>query len=199
MERNGLSPIKLEDAIRDLADAFKGRKVKFIFVGALAVKAYGHDNRVTYDIDAEVVMENKEDYNLMEKFIEDYMIRKGIPAHLTDNVSRWGMIDIPSGYRDRTKLFKKIKDIEFHLLSPVDLVISKLRAFRDKDIEDSKYLVRKFNISIDEIKKAAEKAIETSPRSLELGNFKRNLNFFFDELRLEIENKVQLDEPEIKL
>ncbi|MBI5749806.1 MAG: hypothetical protein HZA00_11850 [Nitrospinae bacterium] len=44
MERNGLSPVKLEDAISDLADAFKGRKVKFIFVGALAVKAYGYNN-----------------------------------------------------------------------------------------------------------------------------------------------------------
>jgi hypothetical protein len=199
MERNSLEPVKVEDAISDLAEAFQGRKTKFIFTGALAVIIYGHNSRVTYDIDAEVVMGKKDDYSFMEAFAENYQKIKGIPAHLTDNVSRWGMIDIPAGYRERSQFLKKIGDVEFYVLSPIDLIISKLRAFRECDIEDSKYLVKKFNISFDEIKMAAEKAVDTSPMSLERGNFKKNLAYFEKELKLETESKVQLDEPELKL
>jgi len=84
-------------------------------------------------------------------------------------------------------------------LSPVDLIISKLRSFRDVDINDSKYLVNKFNISIEEIRRAAEKAIETSPRSTDLFWFRKDIDLFEKELMLEMENKLQTDEPEIKL
>lgn len=195
MERNNKMSVKLEDAINILAGLFKGTGAKIIIVGGLSISAYGKNDRETYDIDAEISVRDK---GAIER-ASDELNKKNIDNDISEDVSRWGMIDIPPDYRNRTKLFKKVDDVEFHLLSPVDLIISKLRSFRDVDISDSKYLVNKFNISIEEIRIAAEKAIETSPRSTDLFWFKKNIDIFEKELKIEMENKVQLDEPELKL
>lgn len=195
MERDNRAPIKLEDAIELLANLFKGTGAKITIVGGLSVIAYGKIDRLTYDIDAEVFVKDRKSIDRANENLE----RKNILHDISEDVSRWGMIDIPQGYRERTRLFKKVNDVEFHLLSPVDLVISKLRSFRNPDIGDSKYLVNKFNISMEEIRRTAEKAIETSPRSTDLFWFRKNIDLFEKELKIEMKNKIQMDEPEIRL
>jgi hypothetical protein len=64
-------------------------------------------------MDAEVVME---DYDLLEGLIERVQREKGIILHLTDNASRWGMIDIPDGYRERAIFYKQVENLSFYIL-----------------------------------------------------------------------------------
>ncbi len=143
-----------------------------ILCGGLATIAYGIKNRSTLDIDAEV----NADFKTIEK-LKKHLI---FPSALTTDISRWSMVDVPEGYRERTIPLKvvKTKNINVFLLSPLDLIISKLRVFRDRDIQDALFLISKFDIKKEDILKMSKVAIEHSPPSTELLRFKKSLRHF---------------------
>lgn len=174
MERNNRIS-SLNSAIRSLDAAVEKagiKKLKIIICGGLAAIAYGMPERATLDIDAEI----DADFEAIEK------IKKHIkfPVEFTSDISRWSMVDIPKGYRKRAVPYSSVKTqhIQVLLLSPLDLIISKLRVFRDKDIEDAVFLVKKFGIKKSAIMKAAEDAVKTSPASSELLRFKKMVKHF---------------------
>ncbi|MBI5181676.1 MAG: hypothetical protein HZA06_02060 [Nitrospirae bacterium] len=174
MER-GIGADKLKAVIRSLDTAARKagiKKLKVIVCGGLAVIAYGMTDRQTLDIDAEV----DADFRVIEKLKKNLKL----PAELTTDISRWSMVDIPPGYRERAVPLNIVetKNIEVFFLSPIDLIISKLRVFRDKDIEDAVFLVRKFKIKKGDILRASRQAIEASPPSTELLRFKKTLQHF---------------------
>lgn len=177
MERNLVPPfthLNLNRILMIIADVFEEQKAKVILAGGLAMIAYGRKDRHTYDLDAEVSVSDI-------KFIENAgkeLKKRGIVADISDNISRWSMIDLPPDYQRRAKPYKSIKGVNFYLLSPVDLILSKLRVFREIDLEDAIYLMKRFNIGIDEIKRKAEIAISISPKSTEILAFKKNLKYF---------------------
>lgn len=146
--------------------------LKIIICGGLAAIAYGMPERATLDIDAEI----DAGYEVIKKLKEGLKF----PAELSADISRWSMIDIPGGYRERAIPYNdvKTKHVHIYLLSPVDLIISKLRVFRDKDIDDAVFLVKKFRIKKPDILKAAEDAIKTSPPSTEILRFKKMVAYF---------------------
>jgi len=148
------------------------KHLKVIICGGLAAIAYGMKDRETLDIDAEV--------NVTFDVIEKLKKSIKIPAELTSDISRWSMIDIPKGYRKRAVPYNLVetKHINVFLLAPLDLIISKLRVFRDKDIEDALFLIKKFKISKNDVLRASERAIKTSPASTELLRFKKTIEHF---------------------
>lgn len=165
----------LKSVVRSL-DAAAGKAgingLRVIICGGLAMMAYGMPERTTLDIDAEV----EADFEVIRK------LREGLkfPAELSADISRWSMIDIPAGYRDRAVRYNSVptKHIDVFLLSPTDLIISKLRVFRDKDIEDAIFLVNKTGIQREEILKAAEDVVKTSPPSTEILRFRKMVDHF---------------------
>lgn len=174
MERS-IGTDKLKAVIQAIDRAAQKANVKdlrIIICGGLAAIAYGLKKRSTLDIDAEI----DADFTVIEK------LKKNIkfPAELTSDISRWSMIDIPEGYRERAIPLNivKTKNIRVFLLSPLDLIISKLRVFRDKDIQDAVFLIKKFDIKKSDILKASEQAIAQSPASTELLRFKKSLKYF---------------------
>ncbi|RJQ41084.1 MAG: hypothetical protein C4550_02430 [Nitrospiraceae bacterium] len=148
------------------------KNLRIILCGGLAAIAYGLEERSTLDIDAEV----DADFKIIEKLKNNIRF----PSELTADISRWSMIDIPEGYRGRAVPFNLVqtKSIKIFLLSPLDLIISKLRVFRDKDIADAVFLIKKFNIKKSEILKASKQSIAQSPPSTELLRFKKSLAHF---------------------
>jgi len=146
--------------------------LSIIICGGLAAIAYGMPERATLDIDAEI----DAGFEVIKK------LKKGLkfPAELSADISRWSMIDIPGGYRKRAVPYNdvKTKHIQVFLLSPMDLIISKLRVFRDKDIDDAVFLIKKFRINKSDIQKAAKDAIKTSPPSTEILRFKKMVAYF---------------------
>ncbi len=174
MER-GIGADRLKAVIRKLDTAAKKvgiKKLKVIICGGLAVIAYGKADRATLDIDAEV----DADFNVIEKLKRNLKF----PAELTTDISRWSMVDIPPGYRDRVIHLDivKTKHIDVFLLAPIDLIISKLRVFRDTDFEDAIFLVKKFKIKKSGIIRASKEAIASSPPSTELLRFKKTVQHF---------------------
>lgn len=174
MERNHRIN-EIIDIIRilDLAAGKAGvNNLKVIICGGIAMIAYGMTERTTLDIDAEV----EANFDVIEKLKKHIKL----PVELTSDISRWSMIDIPKGYRERAVHFDavKTKHINVYLLAPLDLIISKLRVFRDKDIDDAFFLVKKFGISKKDIQKASRLVIKSSPSSTELLRFKKIVDHF---------------------
>jgi hypothetical protein len=70
-----------------------GATVDVLLVGALALQAYGYQDRLTRDVDAEVVGS--------VEALAGFFSRHQLPADLTENFSGWSIVAMPPGYRER--------------------------------------------------------------------------------------------------
>lgn len=162
-----------QEAIEKLILAVKKashRPVDIILLGGLALAWYG-SKRKTRDIDAEIP-------TLKRAQIAKILHALDIPADLSSDVSHWGMIDLPPGYRKRTKPILRQGNISVRVLSPLDLTMSKLRVMRDSDIQDALYLIRQFKISRLQIRRAMNKMMRISIPSTDLFFFSKFMEGF---------------------
>lgn len=79
--RFDLRPITLKQIIQDLAEYHRqtGNTVDLLLIGGLALQAYGYSERVTVDVDGELVGE----LDPLIKFLQ----QRQIPADLGENIS----------------------------------------------------------------------------------------------------------------
>jgi hypothetical protein len=174
-----LSALTAEHVIELLANYTRdtGASVDILLVGALALQTYGYKNRVTRDLDAEVV-------GSIEGLTE-FLRRHSIPADLTPNFSGWSVVAIPPGYRDRaTDLVNEAK-LRVRLLAPIDFVISKLRRGTDLDLDDAAFVAKRFHLTSDQITTAAAAALAASPKDTALFLFNKTVELFCKSLRSE--------------
>ncbi|RMH36927.1 MAG: hypothetical protein D6690_04585 [Nitrospirae bacterium] len=162
-----MSPLNLDRLIAVLQDYVRstGSSVDLILVGGLALQAYGLRERVTLDVDGELVGE-------LESLVE-FLRQRHIPADLGENMSGWAVVAMPPGYRTRTTVFHREAGLTLRLLSPVDFVIAKLRRGTETDLDDAEFVVQKFDLATTDIQHAAEQAIAASPKDTALFIFKR--------------------------
>jgi uncharacterized nucleotidyltransferase DUF6036 len=147
-----------------------GEPVKLLVVGALALQAYGYENRITRDLDAEVV-------GSIEPLTE-FLRRHSIPADLTTNFSGWSVIAMPPGYRDRATDLVHETNLHMRLLAPIDFVIAKLRRGTDLDLDDAAFVAKRFCLTSDPIRAAASAAVAASPRDTALFLFQKTVDLF---------------------
>jgi len=144
--------------------------VEIILLGGLALALYGL-RRKTRDIDAEIP-------SLTGRQLARILNHLEFPADLSADVSHWGMIDLPPGYRKRSRLVQRRGRITVRVLSPLDLAMSKLRVMRDMDIRDALYLIRRFKIGRLQIRRAMNRMIRGSIPSTDLFFFKEFMEGF---------------------
>ncbi|SNZ15532.1 DUF6036 family nucleotidyltransferase [Hydrogenobacter hydrogenophilus] len=142
-----------------------GKPIEVIIVGAQALPYYGVELRTTMDIDAEVVKGDLEEIYLELK-------KRGFESDLSENVSRWSVISLPEGYRDRTITIYQDEKLKISVLNPYDFIIMKLRRGTEQDIEDCLSVALANNLSMEELDKYFENAISTSIKDTALFNFK---------------------------
>lgn len=148
--------------------------VRVLLLGALALEHYGYA-RGTADVEAETTATH------VEPLIEFFAEQK-TPADISSDVSRWSVISIPPGYRRRARTVLRDEDLHVQVLAPLDLVISKLRRFTEEDVQDARFLVKRFGLTPDQIRSHAQQAIKASPRDNMLLVFKRNVEIFLGSL-----------------
>jgi len=102
---------------------------KCILSGGAALPFYGADHG-TVDIDLEI---QNAGYEQIEK-INTQIEAAGIEADVTGDSSGWGMIPLPSGYRDRVI---EIEIPGLSILDPIDFILSKMRRGIERDLTDS--------------------------------------------------------------
>ena len=162
-----------EEAIGKLVSAVEKttkRPIEIILLGGLALALYGR-RRKTRDLDAEIPALTGAQLGRLLRYLD-------IPADLSKDVSHWGMIDLPPGYRRRAKRLWRKGRITVRVLSPLDLVMSKLRVMRDSDIQDARYLIRRFKITRLQIRRAMNRMTRASIPSTDLFFFEKFMEGF---------------------
>ena len=167
-----LSPLTVKQIIQDLHQYVHetGSTVDLILVGGLALQAYGFANRVTVDLDGELVGE----LNPLVRFIQS----RHVPADLGENMSGWSVVAMPPGYRERTTVFHKEAGLTLRLLGAADFVIAKLRRGTEQGLDDAEFVANKFNITASEIRTSAGEALAASPQDTTLFLFNKTVEVF---------------------
>ena len=147
-----------------------GASVDLLLVGALALQAYGYQDRLTRDLDAEVV-------GSIDRLTE-FLSRHSIPADLTTNFSGWSVVAMPPGYRDRATDLVHQSNLRVRLLAPIDFVIAKLRRGTDLDLDDAGFVTKRFLLTADQIHTAAAAALAASPKDTALFLFQKTVDLF---------------------
>ena len=147
-----------------------GATVDVLLVDALALQAYGFEDRLTRDVDAEVTGPSE---GLVEFFR-----RHQIPADLTSNFSGWSVVAIPPGYRDRATDLVHESHLRVRLLAPTDFVIAKLRRGTELDLDDATFVAKRFSLTPDHVRTAASAAIAASPKDTTLFLFQYTVDLF---------------------
>ncbi len=147
-----------------------GVTVDVLLVGALALQAYGYQNRLTRDVDAEVVGS--------VETLAGFFHERQIPADLTENFSGWSIVAMPPGYRERATDLVHEAQLRVRLLSPVDFIISKLRRGTDLDLDDASFVATRFGVASDQVRRAAEAAVAASPQDTALFLFRKAVDLF---------------------
>ena len=152
--------------------------IEIIVVGGTAMSFYG-DYRTTMDIDAEIL-------NCPEDLYKDsleHLKENKIQFNIDEDFDGWGMVPMPSGYRERATPVYKEGNITVKTLEPIDFIISKLRRGADIDINDAEKIVSRNNVT--------EKAIRERVSEIEF--IKTEETFWFKQ-RLErfINEKIKL-------
>ena len=147
-----------------------GTTVDLLLVEGLALQAYGYTNRSTQDVDGELAG----DLNSLVQFLREHQV----PADLGENMSGWSVVAMPPGYRDRATVHLEQPGIRLRLLHPMDFVIAKLRRGTDLDLEDAEYVARRFRVSTQAVRAAAEAAISASPQDTAIYLFRKTVDVF---------------------
>lgn len=162
---------------RDLLRRFvqeTGASLDILLIGGLALEGYGLAPRPTRDLDAEV----RGPVSELAAFLE----RHDLPADLGEDISRWSIIAMPLGYRERCSILLDEPGLRLRLMAPLDFVIAKLRRGTDLDLQDARAVALRFTVSVGEIRSAAAAAIGASPRDTALLLFERTVDRFCREL-----------------
>lgn len=147
-----------------------GVPVDVLLVGALALQAYGYQNRLTRDVDAEVVGS--------VEALAGFFRQHHIPADLTSNFSGWSVVAMPPGYRERATDLVHHTHLRVRLLAPLDFIISKLRRGTDLDLGDAEFVAKRFGITGEQVHASAEAALAVSPQDTALFLFQKTVELF---------------------
>lgn len=171
-----MSALTAEQVIGLLASYTRetGASVEIILVGALALQAYGYQDRLTRDLVAEVV-------GSIDSLTE-FLSRHSIPADLTTNFSGWSVVAMPPGYRDRATDLVHEANLRVRLLAPIDFVIAKLRRGTDLDLDDAAFVAKRYHLASDHIRTAAAAALAASPKDTALFLFQKTVDLFCNSL-----------------
>jgi len=170
--RFALQPLTLKQIVRDLAEYHgqTGNAVDLLLIGGLALQAYGYSERVTVDVDGELIGE----LNPLITFLQ----QRQIPADLGENISGWSIVSMPPGYRDRTSVWHEESGLRLRLLEPVDFIIAKLRRGTDQDLDDAEYVATQYQVLPADVQSSAASAINASPQDTALFLFKKTVENF---------------------
>jgi hypothetical protein len=170
--RSPLSALTAEQVIELLENYTRetGNSVELLLVGALALQAYGYQDRLTRDVDAEVVGSIDQ--------LTEFLRQHSVPADLTTNFSGWSVVSMPPGYRDRATSLVNRTNLRVRLLAPIDFVISKLRRGTDLDLDDAAFVANRYHLTSDQVRTAAAAALAASPKDTALFLFQKTVELF---------------------
>ncbi|ADO44822.1 conserved hypothetical protein [Hydrogenobacter thermophilus TK-6] len=159
-----------------------GKPLDIILVGAMALPFYHVKLRFTQDLDAEIKQGDIEE-------LYSYLKAKGLESDLSENISGWSIISMPSGYRERSRVVYKDQLLTIRVLSPEDYIIMKLRRGTAQDIEDAIEVAIAQKVKKEDLEVLFEKVLKESIKDTALFNFRRIYQVFTEELGRKVYNQ----------
>ncbi|MBI1864414.1 MAG: hypothetical protein HYR98_01525 [Nitrospirae bacterium] len=111
--------------------AGRGEPITIIVIGGTAKALFGLPRR-TLDIDAEIACSDEAYAGLLS-----FLAAHKIPANIGENISQWGTIPLPQGYRERAVEILVKGSVSIKILDPADYVFSKLARGTETDEQDA--------------------------------------------------------------
>lgn len=157
--------------IEKIENFFKEKETfaEIILIGGLAMEYYGSP-KYTLDIDGEIHCDEKEYYEFL-----DYLVKEKINFNLGEDISGWGIIPLPEGYRERAITVHESEFLKLKILEPVDFVYSKLLRGTEEDFEDIVKVIKKFKLTKQDI--LNKEHLVKYPKDPETLFFKKKLQY----------------------
>jgi hypothetical protein len=131
-------------------------ELKFIVAGGMAVHIYTGD-RITYDVDAEFHHKLLIPENIMVNFSFDG--KKFNKLYFNYRYTTTLSLMHPDYIENSVPLDVGINNFNVSILSPIDLIVSKIARLQPVDISDISKLINKFNISSKELELHIEESL----------------------------------------
>ncbi len=164
---------KIDRFFRRLAEKAPAKRGTIYVTGGAALILYGIP-RFTEDIDMEIPL------GLNEEDILSAAKEVGVIVEFGVDIERWGMTAL-FHYRENAALYQKFGGLTVKIVDPLNIIAPKLARFIERDIEDAVILIRKFEISQQDLLGHLEKIYRRSPASLEKGQLRGNIVRFLKE------------------
>lgn len=146
----------LEELSKRIPDEHRIQPVEAYIAGGAAVHLFT-EVRVSDDLDMALSHALQIPYDLSVLW---YDAKGNIQTLTFDNNYNQTLGLLHYDYMDRLILYKNIDDkFKVYLLSPIDLIITKISRFHDKDREDIKSLIEKCKVNRNELNTLATQAI----------------------------------------
>lgn len=122
-----------QEDLERIAEFLAGRNepIAIIVISGTAKALFGLPRR-TLDIDAEISCSD-EAYAALLSFLSAHKI----PANIGENISQWGTIPLPQGYRERSAEILRKGSVSIKILDPADYIFSKLARGTELDEQDA--------------------------------------------------------------
>lgn len=180
----------MDDKIKKLIDILQkkfNKKIDIILIGGQALPYYSIF-RTTKDLDFEINNLDMEDFVILE----DALDKEDIHADFAEDISTFGFIPLPEGYKQRAIIVYEDKKITVKVLEPVDYIISKLFRGAKEDEEDIKNVIKSKNIKIETVENRINQI--KFLKDTETFNFLKRTKLFLNELKkLELEDDFAKD------
>lgn len=105
--------------------------------------------------------------------------RMGIPVQFSEDISRWGMIDLPD-YEKKATFYKRFGKVSVYLLDVGSWSIGKLSRYYESDVSDLVAVLKRQRPNPRGLLKLWAHALKKSPRSSEQFLFVRNIQDFMN-------------------
>lgn len=112
-----------------------------------------------------------------------HLKEKEIQFNIGDDIDHWGVVPLPSGYRDRARTIFDEEGTVVKILDPLDFVIRKMRRGIEQDLDDALAIIRHFSLSSKDVSEHAKKI--RFPLDNETFVFRKRLGQFLDDLKKE--------------
>lgn len=154
----------------------RNEPVELIIIGGIAMAFYGFP-RYTVDIDAEIKCSDEFYTQLI-----DYLKREGINFNISENISGWGIVPLPEGYRERSQTVYRSDLLIIKVLEPADFVFSKLLRGTEEDFNDALMVIKSQNITKDTL--IERERLIKYPKDTEALFFKKKFQHLTDLIEL---------------
>jgi hypothetical protein len=148
------------------------RPIEIYLTGGIAAWFLG-GNRPTRDIDFAVSDGSEE----VARSLDQVSRELEIPIQYSDDIQRWGMINLPALY-EGAALHKKFGSVAVYLLAPEKWAIGKLNRYLESDLEDLTNVFRKQKPELQKTLAYWRRALRESPASPQQSLFKHQVNHF---------------------